>query len=185
MTANSLLAVLLVAAASPVAVPADTAARPSPQLDGRIGTAEWAGAAEIRLGQGHRLLLRSDRENLYLAVAYQSPAAPSVDVYLRRPGGGLIDLHASAKVGQRLATEGAWSDYVWGEAPDWTSHANARDPETRRYKLAEGREFRISRSMLPTGSIAISVVVSDTDREVWPAGASETDASTWALVDLS
>ena len=152
-------------------------------LDGNLDPAEWQSSASIGMGEGYKLLVRADGPDVALAVQYPRPAVTSVDLFVETPSGSR-DLHASARIGQRVHSPEGWSEWLWEQHSGWDGHVTARDPVTRRYVAQSGREFRISRSLLPAGAMRIRVVVSADTRLTWPARSSEEAPATWQTVPI-
>lgn len=142
--------------ASPaVAVPSLSIGDAGPVLlDGRCEAGEWADAARHAVSDRISLLLQQDERFLYVCVLSPEESMNTLDVYLQaadRPG--LVNLHASAQVGQRTRGEDGWPDYVWWNHEGWYSPAVPyigiqRDGERVRPQFKPGipREMQIEKS---------------------------------------
>lgn len=165
-----MLALLL--ALQPILVPAGTAVT----LDGRFAPAEWDDSAGAPLGDGFTLHVKRHGPDLLLAIRYPAPAAAGVDLFVETAEGGLLNLHASARLGERLAGGGGWPPWAWGNNRLWDSHVTMT-PQP-------GREFRIARARLAAGTVRLRVAVHGERSIVWPAGTHEFRPQDWAAIRL-
>lgn len=163
----------LILALQPIAVPAGTPVA----LDGTFAQAEWDDATSLPLGDGFTLHLKRSGSDLLLAVRYPAPMAAGVDLFVDTAEGGLLNLHASARLGERLAGGGGWPPWVWGNNRRWNSHVTMT-PQP-------GREFRIARDRLAAGTIRLRIAIHGNNSLVWPAGTREFHQNEgWAAIRL-
>lgn len=123
-------------------------------LDGRCEADEWAGAARHRIGDAITLMLQQDARFLHVCVISPDESMNTLDIYLRaadRPA--LVNLHASAQVGQRVRGPDGWPDYQWWNHEGWYSPAVPfiglqRDGERVRPQFKSGvpREMQIDKA---------------------------------------
>ncbi|HTU13187.1 MAG TPA: hypothetical protein VMG08_20025 [Allosphingosinicella sp.] len=158
---------------APVTVPAGTPVA----LDGVFAPAEWDDARTVPLSDGFVLHLKRHGGDLLLAVRYPAPAAAGVDLFVETAEGGLLNLHASARLGERLPRGGGWSPWAWGNNRLWDSHVTMT-PQA-------GREFRIAGARLARGTFRLRVAIHGNISIVWPAGTSEFNSNEgWAAIRL-
>jgi hypothetical protein len=157
----------------PLAVP-----RGAPvSIDGVFAPGEWGDALSVPMADGFTLRLKRHDADLLLAVSYPSPMAAGVDLFFGAADGGLLNLHASARLGERLPQGSGWSPWAWGNNRRWDSHVTMT-PQS-------GREFRISRDRLATGTIRLRIAVHGNNSLVWPAGTQEFNQNEgWAAIRL-
>ena len=165
-----MLALLL--ALTPIAVPAGAPVT----LDGVFAPAEWDDAATVPLGDGFTLQLKRHGTDLLVAIRYPAPAAAGVDLFFATGQGSLLNLHASARLGERLPQGSGWSPWAWGNNRLWDSHVTMT--------AQPGREFRIARARLGAGNVRLRVAVYGVRSFVWPAGSREFWSHDWAVIRL-
>jgi len=159
-------------AIAPIAVPGGAPVT----LDGVFSPGEWEDAASVPLSEGFTLHFKRHGGDLLLAIRYPAPAAAGVDLFLGTPGGSLLNLHASARLGERLPQGSGWPPWVWGNNRLWDSHVTMT-PQP-------GREFRIARARLPAGTVRLRIAVHGDRSIVWPAGTHEFRSHDWAAIRL-
>jgi hypothetical protein len=152
-------------------------------LDGQIAPGEWSDGIRL-LPEGFELLIKASGSDLLLAVRFDEPQAAGVDLFVDTRSGGILNLHASAQVGERGISGGGWVPWAWGNNRRWASHATSRDPATGRFPEQEAREFRIERMLLPDAQVRLRVSVHGRREIVWPPASDEFDPGSWAPLNL-
>lgn len=144
-------------ATAPLAVPLGR----SILADGRIDPAEWDDASTIDAGAELRLLVKRDDRFLYVAVVRDSPLVFGINLYLAAPGAAdYLDLHASAKLGERRGHAGAWPEWTWWTNVGWAANvARADSFQPLRFLPDTAKEFQIRLDRLPAGAVALSADV--------------------------
>jgi hypothetical protein len=145
----------------PVSIPAGRAAL----ADGRLEPGEWADARELAAAPGVRLYLKHDEQFLYLAVVRAPQAFFGVNLYL---GAGetadYLNLHASAKLGERRGRAGAWPDWAWWNNDGWAANlTRGVSFEERRFLPDTAKEFQIRRRRLPGREFVMSLDLETAD----------------------
>lgn len=168
-------------------------------VDGFLDAAEWAGAKEVEIEGGIRLLVKQRAGEVHLGFRMDSPTPRPVDVYLIPADGGIHQIHASMATGERLLPGTPWSDeavpWQWHTHPDWTANdaefdtGKPRDlPFKERLVPYEGVEFQVRRSRFAGREWRVMTEVGDfvdsSVRLVYPAGATRDDVSGWAVFVL-
>jgi hypothetical protein len=150
-----LVAVGQARAPRPVVIPAGRAAL----ADGRLEPGEWADARELAAAPGVRLYLKHDDQFLYLAVVRAQSAFFGANLYLSAPGAAdYLNLHASAKLGERRGRAGAWPDWTWWNNEGWAANLTRGDSfEERRFLPDTVKEFQIRLRRLPGREFALSL----------------------------
>lgn len=144
-------AALAAVAAAPPAAAEDVVAVPRGRpvlLDGRVDPEEWKDAATIPLGTLARAAVKESDGFVFVAVELLTKATGSVDLYLAPGDGKVYDLHASAKLGERVSTGGPFPDaWRWWNNAGWTANVARVDSWERRSFLDEkAREFQLERA---------------------------------------
>lgn len=90
-------------------------------VDGRLEAKEWSDARRVASPTATVHVKRDDK---YLYVAVERAAgAFSVDLYFDHGGGGeILNLHASAKLGERSGTMGAMPEWTWWNNRQWVAN---------------------------------------------------------------
>jgi hypothetical protein len=186
-TAVRLIAVLVVAWSATDAGPSVKVPRgPAPVIDGRMDSAEWAGAAVEQLANGLTVRLRHDGQFLFLAVSSSAEGFPSVCV---ARADTVRILHASAALGAVAYTRrgGGWSstDTAFTYGMRNTALTEGAREERRAYlaqhgwvastaRMGLGRNHELQIALALTGPrprIALGYfrMAGEGDRVTWPA----------------
>lgn len=193
--AASLLLSLPCVAAPPRAVVPETPAAPM-LLDGRLDRDEWAGALEIPVADGLRLLLKQSQGHVHLAVDTPGSTSQPMDLYVLPADSRLTQLHASMQIAERHPTrespEPAWR---WGHHVDWLASELKLDSErpaqaafAERLFPADGTEFQIIRHKFPGSAWRVRLTIDEipggAGAFVYPTGSTADDPGTWAIWEL-
>ncbi len=166
-------------------------------LDGRCEAAEWRHAARHAVTDRIALRLQQDARYLYLCVTSPEDSMNTLDIYLQaadRPE--LMNLHASAQVGQRVRSDAGWPEYQWWNHDGWYSPAvpftgMQRDGERTqaRFKPGVAREVQIDKARFGAYPWRVMFQIGgERDAEghwinrSFPADASEDDPSGWLML---
>ncbi len=113
-------------------------------IDGKLGLGEWADARRVAASDSTVIYLKRDAKYLYVAVR---PAAGAfgVDLYFDRGDpGAILDLHASAKLGEREGTFGQWPEWSWWNNRSWAANVvRVATFEPREFLTDEVKEYQI------------------------------------------
>ncbi len=183
----SLIPFLFASFAAPAAAPVPELqiARGAPvTLDGRIDDVEWRDAATLSIGGGYRLHAKLAGDNVLIALRYPEPTFVGVDLYVDTPNGSLLNMHASAQIGQRHPQGDQWTPWNWGNNAGWDSHVTERTPDRTSFVRQQGREFRISRALLAGPAFRLRIALNDERTLIWPAGTAQRGTSGWARLSL-
>lgn len=128
-------------------------------LDGRIEAGEWDDAVTVALSPGDEMRVKRNGEYLLVAVRPSSPLLYGVNLYFTT-GRQLVNLHASAKLGERVGTSDAWPEWSWWNNNGWAANvARGDDFEKRRFLRDDAKEFQIHVNKLGVGELLLSVDV--------------------------
>jgi len=127
--------------------------------DGRVDADEWRDARAIDAAPDVRLYLKRDDQFLYVAVVRSAPAIFGVNLYLAASDTARsLNLHASAKLGERQGRAGAWPEWVWWNNAGWTANVARGESFTERRFLPDtAKEFQIRLSRLPARGFGLSL----------------------------
>jgi hypothetical protein len=133
-------------------------------IDGRLDATEWADACEIRVTPTYRLLVKYDTAYLYLAVVRSTPTVFGVNLYLALPESTAYhNLHASAKLGERLGRRDAWPDWVWWNNRSWSANVERFNAFTgERFLPDTAKEFQIALTRLPGSQFLLTFDIETT-----------------------
>jgi hypothetical protein len=135
----------------PIRAPVRETAGPRPAViprgqaalaDGRLEPGEWTDARELAAAPDARLYLKHD------------------DQFLAE----YLNLHASAKLGERRGRGGAWPEWVWWNNEGWAANlTRAESFEARRFLPDTVKEFQIRLRRLPGREFALSLDLETAD----------------------
>ena len=74
-------------------------------VDGKLWRGKWSDAAEAEVPGGARLYIETSGNFVYVAVQFPAGRSGFTDIYITSEDGGIYDLHASAKLGERRLDE--------------------------------------------------------------------------------
>lgn len=115
-------------------------------IDGKITENEWNDSKKIQCTDSIYLFLKSSEE--YILIAIQAPPEKNaiVDLYCTNSK-QLLNLHASAKLGQRTFIGKIWTPWVWWNNNYWAANVSRVESFDKRTFLKENvREFQIHKS---------------------------------------
>lgn len=183
-----LVLILLSIATTDAQVLKSKAKRNSVMIDGKFSVGEWADAVALPTEDSLTFYVKHDDDNIYLCVRgmFRKPVLGGIDLYVEAAGLQL-NLHASAKLGERLLQDGAYSDYAWWNNDSWIANVVRIERfEDRKFLMDECKEFQLSRSRFKGNDITLAVVVGVPDGRVTtvPPGASPLKSTGWLQVNL-
>jgi hypothetical protein len=119
-------------------------------LDGRLGSEEWRDARKVAVSPSVSLYLKRDNQYLYVAVEPKAPMLFGVNLYFETDDPHkYLNLHASAKLGERYGHSGQWPEWVWWNNNEWAANvARFNAFEGQRFLPDAAKELQISRSKL-------------------------------------
>ena len=113
-------------------------------VDGKLGPSEWADARRIAGSDSVTLYLKRDASYLYVAVEPKGGAF-SVDLYFDRgQSADILDLHASAKLGEREGSFGKWPEWEWWNNREWAANVvRVANFEPRDFLVDSAKAYQI------------------------------------------
>ena len=129
-------------------------------VDGKLGPGEWGDARRVVASDSVAIYLKHDARYLYVAVQ-PAAAAFSVDLYFDRDRGTrVLDLHASAKLGEREGSFGQWPEWVCWNNRGWAANvARVATFEPREFLADQVKEFQIDMRRLSGQRVWLSFEV--------------------------
>ncbi|MBL8519975.1 MAG: hypothetical protein JNK75_04820 [Betaproteobacteria bacterium] len=177
----SLAATLAQASPPELKVPAGRAVL----VDGRCEAEEWAGAATIPLGSGALLRAQQAGEYVYLCVQPAAPSRFGVDAYFARTGQPVLNLHVSAKLGERVAGEKGFPDWAWWNNVRWTGNPTRPNRFDRPdFQADEAKELQIHRTRLAGAGLRMMLEVHSDATLTYPADAKAGETARWMAIQL-
>jgi hypothetical protein len=160
-------------------------------VDGKISNDEWADARRIEIPNGTRLYFKQADAYVYLCIRWPKGDAGFVDLYLSPGDTRVYDLHASAKLGQRVLSKGQWAEWTnWWNNEGWVANISRVDSFSERRFLPENvREFQIDRAYFPGPEWKIMLEISLAKGEQYtsiqfPANADKLHTDRWLPLKL-
>ena len=170
-------------AQSPLRVPKAT--QPV-MIDGKLTPGEWDDANKIPLGNFARVYIKQTPKHVWLALELLQGDTGTLDLYLASGDNPLLNMHASAKLGERVLQTGTWpEEWHWWNNEGWVANVSRVDSWEKRTFLPENiREYQISRSRLPAKDFRLMFEIMTPAQPSWretpfPAAASKTDPKNW------
>jgi len=151
-------------------------------VDGRRSEPEWVAATRQKQGEVVFSQL-AERDAWYFAIESRLTYPVYVDLYFADDSGGVLNLHASQKVGRRSfsleVSDEERPAFEWGEAPGW--EANVGNPESN----GNVYEFRVARAMFEGRDVRLRLAMQDfygrNPPVVFPATGTAQSVSTWMV----
>ncbi len=155
-------------------------------IDGKLDEGEWSDAAKLDLDHFARVYVKSAGDYVYLAVQMLQSETGAVDLYLADGNSRLYDLHASAKLGERILQEGKWPEpWTWWNNTGWVANVSRVDSWQERTFLPEPvREYHIARHRFPGKQWKIMLEIMTPATPNWqtrhfPENAATTNSAGW------
>lgn len=179
------LATLLLQAQNRIKVPYGSA---SVMIDGKFEAAEWKDARLLKITDSLELYLKQDSQNIYwcLRGLYQPPVMGGVNFYLLH-GDSLLNLHASAKLGERTLRDGSYGDWRWWNNESWTATvARPNKIEDRKFLRDEAKEFQLRKSRFTEKTLRLMLDVEFPKDllSAYPEQAVTTSPDRWLWLEL-
>src|SRR6266496_4199643 len=135
-------------------------------VDGKFGPGEWADARRVVASDSVTLFLKRDQRYLFVALQPSVRAFFSVDLYFDQGSDApILDLHASAKLGEREGTFGQWPAWVWWNNRGWAANvARAATFEPLEFLADGAKEYQIELGKLRAVRVWLSADVQAGDR---------------------
>jgi hypothetical protein len=150
-------------------------------IDGKLGPGEWADARRVAASDSVAIYLKRDTNYLYVAVQ-PTAGASNVDLYFERgEAEAVLDLHASAKLGEREGPFGQWPE--WWNNREWAANVvRVATFEPQEFLADEVKEYQINVKRLKVRRIRLSADVQRGRRHFrYPAkGQSDTGGIGWS-----
>ncbi|MEL6870910.1 MAG: hypothetical protein AAFO81_14010 [Pseudomonadota bacterium] len=159
-------------------------------LDGKCSDDEWLDAKTIASNQGHSIRMKRSERYLYLCITYPEDAGGTFEGYLvtdaqRTP----LNIHVSAKIGEREWQGEDWPEWDWWNAQGWWStpvRYNSFEAGERRFLRTPAREIQFDLNHFGRSGwrLMFDVYYGRNDDGTYrtvplPAGATFADESTW------
>jgi hypothetical protein len=152
-------------------------------IDGKIASDEWQDAMSFAVDTSTTLMLKSTDEYLFVAILAPPGKTVIVDIYILN-NGHILNLHASAKLGQRVFN-GTWQEWSWWNNAQWVANTSRPTRFDKPEFLEESaREFQIKKLLLDKGTPVMVEVISLSEGKVintvtYPAAANPVLKETW------
>lgn len=155
-------------------------------LDGVTEPTEWDDATVIKLSRYDVLYVKRDEAYLYIAVRPSTDQIYGIDLYVDRGTREVLNLHASAKLGERESNGGAWPEWNWWNNRGWAANvARGDDFQNRQFRRDEAKEFQIRLTKLEGAVISISVdIQSRAGTQSLPESGTLRDGKRWLPLRL-
>ena len=161
----------------------------SVMLDGRIEQREWDKALKVKVSDSLSLYFQQDASNLYLALAnpHGQQTLMMVDFYVEPEDKVLVNLHASAKLGERTLQGQDYGDWDWWNNRLWYANVvRSGNSASQRFLLDEAKEFQIRKSRLKGKKLRLmfEITYPESMTTTFPANTSPTSTQNWLELAL-
>lgn len=158
-------------------------------LDGKLETGEWDKALKLRVNDSLDLYFQQDAANLYLCLAnpYGQPTLMGVDFYLEADDKRLVNLHASAKLGERRLKGQDYGDWNWWNNRLWYANVVRFGNDTGpRFLFDEAKEFQIRKGLIKGKKFKLMLEISYPPYRstTYPKDASPVNSEKWLVLSL-
>jgi hypothetical protein len=134
-------------------------------IDGKVEANEWRDAVKLKASDDFELYLKQSSGFLYLALRPTAPKRFGVNLYFgKNEKAPFLNMHASAKLGQRELGENEVNSANWPEWKTWWNNrgwtANVVRPDnfaSRTFLDEEGKEFQIKLDTLGVKRLSLAV----------------------------
>jgi hypothetical protein len=160
-------------------------------IDGKLAAGEWDDAKQFNLGDAARVCVKESNGFVWLAIEVLKEETFTADLYVATDDGRVTDLHSSAKLGERVAANGKFSDtWTWWNNDRWVANYSRVDSwDSRTFMPEKVREFQIARSRFPGKRWRIMFGLMTPAPNNWtsivfPPSAKDTDPSNWITLEF-
>lgn len=155
-------------------------------IDGFFQADEWDDAASVKVNDSLTLYFKQDRENIYWCLRghHRVIQLAGVDFYFQK-GKTLINLHASAKLGERVFNGSDYGEWNWWNNRHWVANVVKLDvPESRKFFRDECKEFQIRKSFAEDSSSKLMFTMHFPKHleTRFPLNAVESDSNLWLTI---
>jgi hypothetical protein len=156
-------------------------------LDGRLGPEEWRDARKIAVSPLITLYVKQDEQYLYFAVEPKEPMLFGINLYLDTGNPNrYLNLHASAKLGERFGHSGEWPEWTWWNNDGWAANVTRFNAfEGTKFLPDSAKELQISRSRLGKSRLLIRLdIETSAPAQDMPVQGIERDGKHWLELEL-
>ena len=184
-------------------------------VDGMVTDAEWKDAFVEQVTPTAQLFIKQTPAYLYIAVRYTDTIVYYSDLFLEGRNDTVLNFHASMQVALRKLLGREWNmqtpSFQWGRQEGWAASQYRKDQQKEALKRKEliertgdrssqvaikevmypanGQEYQISKSLLPSGSLKFMVQIRDMEWKraqpyVFPASAELHNTGRWKWFNL-
>lgn len=156
---------------------------PAPMIDQHLDDAAWRHAVRRVLPNGIEIWAQQDSAYFYVAVKALAPRIVGMEFYVAEKPGRLVNLHASAYLGERVAENGRWPEWTWWNENGWvaTIVPYLIQDNQRRFTVLDGKEFQFSKARFDAARYRVRLELHHgPDRStIYPADSAEFDPAGW------
>ncbi|MEW6732456.1 MAG: hypothetical protein AB1489_14095 [Acidobacteriota bacterium] len=161
-------------------------------LDGKFSQDEWKDALEKPISDNVKLYFKQSDEYLLICVRMPTRITGVVDLYVSPSNKSIINLHASAKLGERLLENGVWPEWKWWNNVDWVANvARVESFQKTEFLPEDVKEIQIRRAKFSATAwqmmFEISLIAGQNiDKKIlFPTSTSNVKSANWLTIDLS
>jgi hypothetical protein len=154
-------------------------------IDGHFKPMEWCDAARQTIPDVADIFFSQTGEFIFICIHFLQGRFGIVDVYLAEDDASPVNLHASAKLGERVLQGATWSSWDWWNNVDWIANVSrVVSFQDRTFLPEDVRVFQIRRSRFSGEQWQVFfrlTCLNDENQEVvaFPPQASDLDTNRW------
>jgi hypothetical protein len=155
-------------------------------LDGKFHLKEWQDARLITVSDSLELYLKQDRDFLYWCLRGRGQQLFGVDFYIAFRD-SLVNLHASAKLGERIYHNGSYGEWDWWNNQLWSANvARINSFQGQRFLKDEIKEFQLDKERVRDSPLLMMFQLDQPGEKppAFPAGAQPESPEKWIKLKL-
>ncbi len=155
-------------------------------IDGKFSASEWQDAAEKTVSDSVKLYVKTSEQYVYICVRLMKEDFFAVDMYLSTSNKEIQNLHASAKLGERLLKGNDFPEWLWWNNRDWSANVSrVLTFEEKKFLPDEVKEFQISRERFKGNQWLMMFEIHTSDStKAFPTNTTNKKTENWLLLEF-
>jgi hypothetical protein len=155
-------------------------------IDGKFSAGEWQDAAEKTVSDSVKLYVKTSEHYVFICVRLMAENSFFVDLYLSTSNKEIHNLHASAKLGERLLKENDYPEWQWWNNRDWSANVSrVLSFDERKFLPDEVKEFQISRERFKGNQwLTMFEIYTGGTAKAFPTNTTNKKTENWLLLEF-
>ena len=160
-------------------------------IDGRFRAEEWHDAARQAVSGAADIYFKQADEFVFICIHFLQGRFGLVDLYVAEGGAPPVNLHASAKLGERVLQGATWSPWMWWNNVEWVANVSRVESlQAGTFLPEEVRTFQIRRSRFGGQRwrvffVLTSLMAEGQETIAFPSQTNDLDTDHWLSLRLS